>query len=92
MQAPFVVLDSSLVEKVDELKREISEIKKLIVNFTPQERPTRRLRLPEVLDRMGISKTTWWDGIKAGRYPAGLKDRGVRVWREDEIDELIRMD
>lgn len=89
MQAPFVVVDSSLVEKVDALQREISELKSLIVNLAPRERPTRRLRLQEVVSRLGIGKTKFWEGVKAGRYPAGLKDRGVRVWREDEIDELI---
>jgi prophage regulatory protein len=37
-----------------------------------------------------ISKTTWWDGIKAGRYPKGVK-LGARAtaWRVEDIRALI---
>lgn len=51
------------------------------------------LRLPHVLAPDGplpISKSTWWAGIKAGRYPAGVK-LGPRItaWRVEDIRRLI---
>jgi prophage regulatory protein len=37
-----------------------------------------------------ISKSTWWAGIKTGRFPAPLKlGRGITVWRVSDIRTLI---
>jgi len=48
------------------------------------------LRLPEVLKIFPVSKTTWWDGIKAGRYPVGVKlSPGCTAWRVEDIKRLI---
>lgn len=48
------------------------------------------LRLPEVLKRYPVSKTTWWAGIKAGRYPAGVKlSPRVTAWRAQDIAKLM---
>ncbi len=48
------------------------------------------LRLPEVLKIFPVSKSTWWDGIKSGKYPqpVRLSPRTV-AWRADEIRQLI---
>ncbi|WP_319542199.1 AlpA family phage regulatory protein [uncultured Pseudodesulfovibrio sp.] len=48
------------------------------------------LRLPAVLERFPVSKSTWWAGVKYGVFPAGVK-LGARctAWRESEINELI---
>lgn len=36
-----------------------------------------------------VSKSTWWAGIKDGRFPAPLKlSPGVTVWRSSDIDDL----
>lgn len=32
-----------------------------------------------------ISKSTWWLGIKDGRFPKGIKLGGVAVWRAEDI-------
>ena len=55
-------------------------------------------RLPEIIGdkRKGlaglvpISRSSWWAGVAAGRYPAGIK-LGARttVWRASDIAELI---
>lgn len=47
-------------------------------------------RLPQVLARLGISRSTWYDGISRGRFPAGhaISPR-LRVWRSDEIDAVV---
>jgi len=37
-----------------------------------------------------VSKSTWWDGVKSGRFPKPMK-LGVRitVWRVEDIYALI---
>ena len=48
------------------------------------------LRLPQVLTLIPISRSSWWDGIKKGKYPQGIK-LGTRttVWRAEDIRALI---
>jgi predicted DNA-binding transcriptional regulator AlpA len=48
------------------------------------------VRLPVVIRVMGIGKTTWWNGIKAGRFPKPVK-LGARTsaWRVEDIRALI---
>lgn len=50
----------------------------------------RLLRLPQVLERFPVSKSSWWQGVKEGRYPQPVK-LGPRTtgWRESDIQELI---
>ena len=49
----------------------------------------RFLRLPQVLERIPVSKSSWWKGIREGQFPAPTK-LGVRTsaWPESEIDAL----
>lgn len=48
------------------------------------------LRLPQVLELIPVCKTTWWAGVKAGRYPAGVKlSLRTTAWRAEAIRELI---
>jgi predicted DNA-binding transcriptional regulator AlpA len=48
------------------------------------------LRLPQVLALIPVSKTTWWAGIKAGRYPAGVKiSSRVTAWRAEDVAALL---
>jgi prophage regulatory protein len=48
------------------------------------------LRLPEVLKRFPVSKSTWWQGVKDRKYPAPrrLSARCV-AWLESDILALI---
>jgi prophage regulatory protein len=56
-----------------------------------ESRSQRLLRLPEVLHRLGIKKSSWYSGVKAGRYPAPRKlGPRVSVWPEGEIDNLVQ--
>lgn len=49
----------------------------------------RFLRLPQVLERIPVSKSTWWAGIRAGRFPAPVKlSARASGWNEKIIDEL----
>ena len=37
-----------------------------------------------------ISKSSWWEGVKTGRYPEAIKlGANTTVWREDDIRGLI---
>ena len=48
------------------------------------------LRLPAVLALIPVSKSTWWAGIKAGRFPQPVKI-GPRTtcWRVEDIRKFI---
>jgi len=48
------------------------------------------LRLKQVLQLIPISKSSWYSGIQANRYPAPRRI-GARtsVWRAEDIYELI---
>jgi len=49
------------------------------------------LRLPQVLAFIPVGKSTWWAGVKSGRYPQPVKSLGQRVtcWRVEDIRKLI---
>jgi predicted DNA-binding transcriptional regulator AlpA len=48
------------------------------------------VRLPVILAVLGIGRTSWWCGIKSGRFPKAVK-LGARtsVWRVEDIRALI---
>jgi prophage regulatory protein len=56
------------------------------------------LRLPQIIGdkKRGIaplipvSRSTWFDGVKAGRFPKPIKlSERVTAWRSDEIFALV---
>ena len=47
------------------------------------------LRLEGVLKVFPVSKSTWWAGVKSGRYPRPLKlSKRTSAWRESDIFAL----
>ena len=53
--------------------------------------PTRFLRLPEVLERTGLSRSTIYVRLAAGCFPRPVALGGRAVgWIEAEVDEWIR--
>ena len=38
-----------------------------------------------------VSKSTWWEGVRTGRYPQSVKTLGRRItaWRVEDIRKLI---
>lgn len=48
------------------------------------------LRLHQILKIFPISKSTWWSGVKAGRFPQSLKIGRCTIWRAEDINELIK--
>lgn len=48
------------------------------------------IRLPAVLKVFPVSKSTWWAGVKDGRFPKPVKlGPKITAWRVDDIRELI---
>jgi prophage regulatory protein len=51
------------------------------------------VRLKQILAPDGpipVSKSTWWAGIRDGRFPRPLKlGPGVTVWRAEDITRLL---
>lgn len=48
------------------------------------------VRLPVVLKVLGIGKTTWYNGIRDGKYPKSIKpSAGTVAWRVEDIRALI---
>ncbi len=58
------------------------------------------LRLPQIIGNpradpptpaiIPVSKSTWWAGVKAGRYPKPVKlSARVTAWRVEDIQALI---
>lgn len=60
------------------------------MNNTNQSSDEGFLRLPEVLKLIPVSKSTWWAGVKSGRYPKSIKlsDR-ITAWRIDDIKQFM---
>ena len=50
----------------------------------------RLLRLPQVLDMIGLGKTTVYAMIKDGTFPQPRKIRNVSLWVDSEVQEWIR--
>lgn len=49
------------------------------------------VRLPVVLQHIPVGRSTWWLGVKEGKYPKPVKlGPGVTAWRAEDIVELIK--
>lgn len=48
------------------------------------------LRLPAVLAVIPVSKSTWWAGVKSGRFPKSVKlGERITAWKAEDINTLI---
>ena len=48
------------------------------------------VRLPQVLTVFPISRSAWWQGIRDGKYPKGIKLGGrTTAWRVEDIYSLL---
>lgn len=55
------------------------------------EKEDRLLRLKHVLEIVPVSRSGWWQGVREGRFPAGVK-LGPRttVWLASDIQTLVK--
>jgi prophage regulatory protein len=45
---------------------------------------------PQIPAIIPVGRSTWWAGVRCGRYPKPLKlSPGVTVWRVEDIRALI---
>lgn len=48
------------------------------------------LRLPQVLRFIPIGRSTWWAGVKSGRFPPAIKlSKKTTVWKAEDIRKLV---
>jgi predicted DNA-binding transcriptional regulator AlpA len=47
--------------------------------------------VPPIPAVIPVKKSTWWAGVKSGRFPQPVKTLGVRItaWRVEDIRALI---
>jgi predicted DNA-binding transcriptional regulator AlpA len=51
----------------------------------------RLVRLPQVLKIIPISRSAWWAGVKAGRFPQPIKlGERLTCWRYSEVLALTK--
>lgn len=56
-------------------------------NTIPQ---TGFVRLPQILAVIPVGKSTWWAGIKSGKYPQPVKlGENTTAWKAEDIHALI---
>lgn len=60
------------------------------------------LRLPQIIGNqksnppvppiIPVGKSTWWAGVKSGRFPQPVRTLGARitVWRVEDIRDLVQ--
>ncbi len=55
----------------------------------PTNAPQRLLRLPEVLQRVALSKSTLYARVREGSFPRPVHLGSLSAWVESEIDAWI---
>lgn len=59
-----------------------------MLNNLPQ---TGFVRLPQILAVIPIGKSTWWAGVKSGKYPQPIKlGANTTTWKAEDIHALIK--
>jgi prophage regulatory protein len=52
--------------------------------------PRALLRLPQVLALFPVGRSTWWEGVRTGKFPQPVKlTAHTTAWRASEIFDLI---
>ncbi len=47
--------------------------------------------VPPIPAIIPVSKSTWWEGVRTGRYPQPVRTLGARItaWRVEDIRALV---
>lgn len=55
-----------------------------------EQSKTRLIRLPEVMDTVGLKRATIYKRIKAGEFPAPIKSGRASCWSDLDVQEWVR--
>ncbi len=48
------------------------------------------VRLSAILKMIPVGRSTWWAGVKSGRFPKGVKlGKNTTAWRSEDIRRLM---
>ncbi len=48
------------------------------------------MRLPAILKLIPVGRSTWWAGVKEGRFPKAVKlGKNTTAWRCEDIMKLV---
>ncbi len=56
---------------------------------TKSSAPIYFIRLPTVLNRLGVSRSTFYAGVRASKFPAPIHIGRSAVWTSIDIDALV---
>lgn len=60
---------------------------KMNIDNHPQEK---LIRLKTVLEMIPVSRSTWWAGVKEGKYPQPIHlGKKIRLWHQKDILVII---
>lgn len=62
---------------------------KAVTGATPPDVGPRLLSIAQVIDKVGVKKSTIYNRVKVKTFPEWLVIGGRSLWREDEIDQWI---
>lgn len=57
-----------------------------MLNQLPQ---TGFVKIQTILSVIAVSKSTWWSGVKSGKYPKSVKHGSSTFWKAEDINNLI---
>ena len=46
-------------------------------------------RINQVLEVIPVSKTTWWNGVRDGRFPKPIRNGRMTFWKSEDIESFI---
>lgn len=47
------------------------------------------VKIPTILSAIPVSKSSWWAGVKSGKYPKPVKHGSSTFWKSSDILALI---
>jgi len=86
-RATFRVTEGATCDKLDSVAHYWDATDPMTTLELPE---TGFLRLSQVLKFIPLGKTSWWKGVKSGRFPKPVKlSERCTAWRVEDIRDLI---